>query len=143
MVGLTQLSSICPPVCLPCHIYSSCTRSVGMGCQHVKTCLEEEQTYPSAKPHDHCGHRLTELLLTVRKEEVQSSFGLQSDEHLPLKGVSPMLSVYFRAVFMSCHHKLTCSCTMNWPGELICLKTHPAEKKKKKGKSYFAASSTL
>lgn len=38
--------------------------------------LEGEQTYPSAKPHDLCGHCLTQLLLTVRKEKLQSSFRL-------------------------------------------------------------------
>lgn len=41
-------------------------------------------------------------------------------------------SIYFCVVFISCHHKPTCSCTMNWTEELIWLKTHTAERGKKK-----------
>lgn len=52
-------------------------------------------------------------------------------------------SIYFCVVFISCHHKPTCSCTMNWTEELIWLKTHTAEREKKKKKSYFPASSVL
>lgn len=106
--------------------------------------LEEEQTFLSAKPQDCWRHCLTELLLTVGKEEPQRSFRLQSGEHCLFKESLPSVPlVYFCAVFISCHHKSTCSCTTNWPGELVWLKTHPAERKKKGKKIYFPASSDL
>lgn len=100
--------------------------------------LEEEQTFLSAKPQDCWRHCLTELLLTVGKEEPQRSFRLQSGEHCLFKESLPSVPlVYFCAVFISCHHKSTCSCTTNWPGELVWLKTHPAERKKKGKKNIF------
>lgn len=65
--------------------------------------LEEEQTYPSAKPHDLCGHCLTQLLLTVRKEKLQSSFRLQPFEHFPLKGVCPVCAF---SLVLCCSHAM-------------------------------------